>query len=260
MIAILLCAGFGTRLRPLTKDTPKALVPVAGRPLIRYLVDQLAAWPSMEAIHVLHNDRHPAAFASWAERWTATNGSRYCKVKPHNNGVCTEDDRRGAVGDLQFALDRIGTRQPAVVSSGDSIYRFPLQVVADQFQETSASCVLALRQTDPEEIAHSSVLDLDGTRVQRIVHAPDDPPSPWVSPSFYVLRSSALKHVKTYLNRGGNSDSLGHFIDDLARRQHVEACTVTAPGEERLRFHINTPEQYRTANDRLNGKPVLIRS
>ncbi len=258
MIAVLLCAGFGTRLQPVTKEMPKALVPVAGRPVLDYLIDQLVTWHALDVIHVVHNDRRPAAFVAWQERWSARLDNRYCKIRIHDNGVRTEAERRGAVGDLQWILDRVGTDQPAVVSGGDSIYRCSLQPVADRYSATGRSCVLALRPADPGEVAHSSVLDVDGTRVQRIVHASDDSPSLWISPSFYVLQSADLEAVEPYLDQGGAADSLGHLIDYVARHRRVDACKIEAPDTSRIRFHINTPEQYRRANQRLRDEPLKI--
>ena len=169
MNAILLCAGFGTRLQPLTDDTPKALVHVAGRPILDYLMEQLVGWPSLEAIHVVHNDRHPEAFARWQAGWKRRSDSP--TVRLHDNGVQTGAERRGAVGDLQFAIDRMGTDAPAVVAAGDSLYRVALRPVLDRFQSADAHCVLALPATDDRMLRHSSVFDLDGNRVRGVVPA-----------------------------------------------------------------------------------------
>jgi NDP-sugar pyrophosphorylase family protein len=259
MNAILLCAGFGTRLQPLTDDTPKALVPVAGRPILDYLVEQLADWPQLETIHIVHNDRHPGAFARWQASWA--HRSDIPDVRLHNNGVQTDAQRRGAVGDLQFALDRVGTDAPAVVAAGDSLYRIALRPVLDRFQITEAHCVLALPVSDEQELRHSSVFDLDGDRVQGVEHTPGAPPSHWVSPAFYALQRTGLDHVAHYLDRGGDADTLGRFIHNLTQHQPVEAVRVTAPSAADgadLRFHINTPDEHARAEAILADASVLL--
>jgi len=258
MNAILLCAGFGTRLQPLTDDTPKALVHVAGRPILDYLMEQLAAWPALEAIHVVHNDRHPGAFAQWRARWARR--SDRPAVRLHNNGVQSNDQRRGAVGDLRFAIDRAGAEAPSVVAAGDSLYRVALRPVLDRFQSTDAHCVLALPATDEHALQHSSVFDLNGNRVCGVLHTPDAPPSQWVSPAFYLLQPAGLTHVVHYLNAGGDADTLGRFIDDLAQHQPVEAVKVNAPDADEdapLRFHINTPSERARADAMLADSPAL---
>jgi NDP-sugar pyrophosphorylase family protein len=258
MNAILLCAGFGTRLRPLTDDTPKALVDVAGRPIVDYLIEQLAGWPSLEVIHVVHNDRHAAAFQAWRRHREQRNAD--VSIRLHNDGVQSDNDRRGAVGDLQFVLDRVGTDAPAVVAAGDSLYRIALRPVLDRFQDAPGHCVLALPGADDRTLRHSSVFALDGDRVRGVIHAPDAPPSRWVSPAFYVISPSGLAHVPTYLDRGGDPDTLGHFIDDLARHQSVDAVKRRGPvgtaGD--LRYHINTPDEHARANAALTEEPVLL--
>lgn len=259
MNAILLCAGFGTRLQPLTDDTPKALVRVGGRPIIDYLMEQLAAWPPLKAAHVVHNDRHPAAFAQWQTRWADRSGSP--TVRLHNNSVQSVDQRRGAVGDLQFAIERVGDQAPSVVAAGDSLYRVALRPVLDRFQAIDAHCVLALPAADGRALRHSSVFALDGDRVRGVLHTPDAPPSDWISPAFYVLQPAGLDHVAHYLNDGGDADTLGRFIDDLAQHQRVEAVQVTGPDATDgfdLRFHINTPDEHARANALLTNTRVLL--
>ena len=255
MVAILLCAGFGTRLRPLTDDTPKALVEVAGRPIVDYLMAQLTVWDGMEAIHVVHNDRHPDAFARWQERWNAR--LEHPVVQLHNDGVRVDDERLGAVGDLQFAIERVGTAQPAVVAAGDSLYRIALRPVFDRFRETAAHCALALPPSHEKALRHTSVFDLAGDRVRGVVHAPSDPPSRWISPAFYLLRPSGLAHVERYLKRRTDADTLGRFIDDLARQETVTVCKL-APTDGAPRFHINTPDEYEWAHAVLADEPVLL--
>ena len=48
--AMVLAAGYGTRLKPLTDHTPKPLVPVAGRPMIEYALDKLRAYGIEEVV------------------------------------------------------------------------------------------------------------------------------------------------------------------------------------------------------------------
>jgi len=258
MNAILLCAGFGTRLRPLTDDTPKALVDVAGQPIVDYLMVQLMRWPPIEAVHVVHNDRQAAAFEAWTARWTEQADG--LAVQLHNDGVSSNHERRGAVGDLQFVLDRVGTDAPTVVAAGDSLYRIALRPVLDRFQDAPGHCVLALPGADDRTLRHSSVLALDGDRVRGVVHASDAPPSRWVSPAFYVLAPAGLSYVNTYLDRGGDPDTLGHFIDALARHQPIDAVKLRGPAgaEGELRYHINTPDEHARAHAVLTDEPVLL--
>jgi len=64
-IAIVLCAGFATRMYPLTKDFPKPLLKVAGRPVIDYLMDQLVELPNLDVIYLVSNGKFYPHFIKW---------------------------------------------------------------------------------------------------------------------------------------------------------------------------------------------------
>ena len=66
-VAILLCAGYGTRMGPLTDETPKPLLPLAGRPILDYLLDRLLELDGLDAIHLASNAKYAAAFRAWAD-------------------------------------------------------------------------------------------------------------------------------------------------------------------------------------------------
>ncbi|TAN59481.1 nucleotidyltransferase family protein, partial [bacterium] len=68
MKALILAAGYGTRLYPLTKKYPKALLPVGTRPLIDYIIDKLSGIKSISEVIVVTNDKFFSNFASWAKR------------------------------------------------------------------------------------------------------------------------------------------------------------------------------------------------
>ncbi|MES3630940.1 MAG: nucleotidyltransferase family protein [Longimonas sp.] len=256
MRAIILAAGFGTRLRPLTDETPKPLLEVAGRPIVDYLIDQVISWPEVASIHVAINDRHPATFAAWQSEWKTEMEEHGVDLQLHNNGVRSSGERIGAVGDLHAVLERIGTEQPTLVAAGDSLFRVALRPMAERFMNAERSQALALFSQDADELAHTSVFDLDDAgRVQGLVHAPDDPPSVWTSPACYLLTSQALGYVASYLEQGGDADTLGRFIDALAQRHPVEAFTM--PRQTGLRFHINTPAQYLAASKTLAQNDVM---
>lgn len=253
MRAVLLCAGFGTRLQPLTDDTPKPLLPVAGRPMVDYLVTQIAAWPETDALHVVHTARHAEAFAAWADAWR----DRGVALTLHNNGVTSNDEKRGAVGDLGWALRRVGTVQPIVVAGGDSIYRVSLRPFAERLRDGDAHVVAAIHQPDADLRAHSSVLHWGlGNRVTGVTAAGADVDAQWISPALLGLQPSGAAFVEPYLDAGGDPDTLGAFTHALAQREPVAAWRL--PRDPDVRLHINTPAQYRRANDLLQREPVRL--
>src|SRR4029079_11520610 len=96
MKALILAAGYATRLRPLTDDIPKMLLPLAERPMLDYLRDRLIEVYNLDEIHLVTNARFAEAFRDWAPE----------DVLVHDDGTTSNDDRLGAVGDHPLAVER----------------------------------------------------------------------------------------------------------------------------------------------------------
>lgn len=253
MIAYLLCAGFGTRMRPLTEETPKSLLPVAGRPLLDPLVEELRGWTALDTIHVAANHRDVEALRNWATEWRPDLAADDVALHVHDDGVSTPDEQLGALGDLHFLLERSGLpTDGALVSGGDSLYRFPLTPLLNPF-DASTNRVLALYEPDADRRRHSSILQLDGPRVIGLVEQPEASGSRRICPSFHLLTRDALATVGPYLDGDGDPDTLGRFVDALAQNDRVEA--VRLPRQTDLRLHCNTPEDLTRARTVLADEP-----
>src|SRR5262245_50898208 len=101
MKAILLAAGYATRLYPLTKDRPKPLLPVGGRPILDWIADKVDEVDAVAELHVVTNGRFADALRAWAR----TRNGRLAPIV-HDDGTTTNDDRLGAIGDIAFVVDR----------------------------------------------------------------------------------------------------------------------------------------------------------
>ena len=99
MQALILAAGYGTRSYPLTQTVAKPLLPLAGRPMLDYLLDRIREVDEVESVDVVTNHKFAASFLEWGE-------SR--DVRVHDDGTTSEEDRLGAIGDIQFVVDRAG--------------------------------------------------------------------------------------------------------------------------------------------------------
>ena len=247
--ALLLCAGYGTRMGTLTQDQPKPLLPLAGRPLLDYLLDQLLELPGLGDVHVVSNHHYLDAFESWAaHRRESLGGERQLVV--HDDGSTSSEDRLGAVGDLAFVLGRIHAPAGALVAAGDNILRFSLEPLWTAFRTSAASQLLALHEPDLDRLRRTGVLELGtANRVLRLHEKPAEPPSEWACPSLYCLAAPALARLTPYLEAGHPRDEIGRFIAHL-----VEVEPVHAVPTEGGRLHVGSPEAYRHAEQILSGR------
>jgi glucose-1-phosphate thymidylyltransferase len=253
MIAVLLCAGYATRLYPLTHDFPKPLLPVADKPVIDYLLDQIDGLPQIDAVHIVTNDKFHGHFTAWARQKDRSQIASM-PIMVHNDGTSSNADRLGAVADLRFVLDRLETTQPMLVGAADNIFRFPIDEVWRRFLGAGDHRVIALPQTNLGKLQKTGVLELDDqNRVLRLHEKPTIPPSTWSCPPLYFLKPSARKHIDTLLAAEDSPDAPGHFIDYLCRHECVTAHKV-----EGSRLDIGDATSYRDADRRLRREPLFI--
>jgi glucose-1-phosphate thymidylyltransferase len=254
MIAVLLCAGFATRLFPLTRDIPKPLLPVAGRPVIDYLMDQIIGLPGIESIHIVTNARFYKHFTWWHQKWQACLAPRDITLTVYNDGATANENRLGACSDLQLVFRQTGRTGAYLVSAGDNIYFFRIADLWRHFLRGHRHCIVALAENDLERLKDTGVPVFGkNNRVLGVLEKPDTPPPGWFCPPLYFLRSSARKVLEDFLGADGPVDAPGHFIDYLCRREPVAAIKLN---EKRL--DIGNLESYRRADKILRDGPGRV--
>lgn len=250
MIAILLCAGFATRMYPLTENFPKSLLEVAGKPVLDYLLQQLFRLPGLKDTHLVTNARDFAHFETWhraREAWLAAAG---IQLRLYNDGATSNANRRGAVGDLAFVLEQLPALQPALVAAGDNIFCFSLAPLWQRFVTERCNFVLALRATDPTVLRRTGVLELDtDDRVLALYEKPAAPPTHWICPALYFLQPEALQFALEYATNPDAADAPGHFIAALAREMPIYALRINGS-----RFDIGSLDDYKRACRELGGE------
>ncbi len=254
MIAILLCAGFATRMHPLTRDFPKPLLPVAGKPVIDYLMEQIIELPGIHGIHVVANARFIEHFESWKKSWEPEIKAKNIRLIVYNDGADSNENRLGASGDLRFVFRRITAPiEGSLISAGDNIFRFPLKPLWRRFRERESHHILALPETDPEKLRRTGVLSLgENDRVLALYEKPTHPPSTWTCPPLYFLGPSARIRLDEFLETSDNRDAPGHFIAFLCQKETVHALKPAAS-----RLDIGNLASYKEADRLLKREPAV---
>ncbi len=216
MKAIVLAAGYATRLRPLTDDFPKPLLPVGGRPMLDRIADRIDEVEEVDALHVVTNDRHAASF----ERWAVARGG----VDVVNDGTHTNDDRLGAIGDIALTIDRAGLQgQDLLVIAGDNLFDYSLASYVDFWRlKGEASAVAVRRIADRELIKQYGVVSVDDDdRITSFVEKPNDPQSDLAATATYIYHRDHAARITDYLGEGSSPDQPGRLLAWLAEREPV---------------------------------------
>jgi glucose-1-phosphate thymidylyltransferase len=226
---------------------------VADRPVIDYLVDQIDGLPEIDALHIVTNAKFYTHFSRWAQQRREA-GTTSVPIRVHNDGTACNEDRLGAVADLQFVLNALETTQPMLVSAADNIFRFSIAEIWPRFLAANRHMVIALPQTDLRKLQRTGVLELsDRDRVLRLHEKPNLPPSTWSCPPLYFLRPSARKHLEALVAAGAAPDAPGYFIDYLSCREPVLAQKVDGS-----RLDIGDADAYRDADRLLRREPLFV--
>ncbi|HEY3962785.1 MAG TPA: nucleotidyltransferase family protein [Gaiellaceae bacterium] len=218
MKALILAAGYATRLRPLTDRWAKELLPVGGRPIIDWILDGIREVDEIDSVHVVTNSRKAPWFATWAEGHD---------VVLHDDGTTSNDDRLGAIGDLAYVLERVGGDDDWLVIAGDNLFEFSLVEFVSYWREKGVASALAVRDVGSRELAsrYGIVSLAPDARLVDFIEKPADPPSTLAATATYVFCRSHLALVATYLADGNSPDQPGRFVGWLQAREPVYAWT-----------------------------------
>lgn len=219
MKALLLAAGYGTRLYPLTKDRPKTLLPVAGRPMLDWIADKVDEVEAVNELHVVTNSRFAEAVKQWAD-------AREGRLAPfvHDDGTTSDDDRLGAIGDIAFAIARGGLADDdLLVVAGDNLFDFSLDHYVSWWRDKGEASAIAVRDCGSVELARQyAVVTLDDEeRVVSFVEKPVEPTGTLVAVATYVYHRNHVPLVSKYLAGGNPPDAPGNLIAWLHTRRAV---------------------------------------
>jgi glucose-1-phosphate thymidylyltransferase len=169
----------------------------------------------VDAVHLVTNSRFAPAFATWAASHSVT---------VHDDGTTSNDDRLGAVGDLQRVIEEAHLDDELLVLAGDNLFDFSLpQFVAWWRAKPQPSSAVPLHDVGDLVLATQyGIADTDtDARIVRFVEKPSDPTSTLASTLVYLLPPEHARLVRRYLAEGRSPDNAGSFLGWLADREPV---------------------------------------
>jgi glucose-1-phosphate thymidylyltransferase len=230
--AIILAAGYATRLYPLTKDFPKPLLEVGGQTILDYLIDQLKTIPELDHAYIVTNSRFHSHFTDWAQNRAAqAQDSEQAHVGLRtdilDDGTFSNDDRLGAVGDLQFVIQARDIHDDILVLAADNILQFSLQTFINIFKNNPNTHITIRSNPDVEDRKRRGNARLgENHEVIEFIEKPETSISEWSVPPVYIYPTTVLPRINEYLDNGGNPDAPGHLIEWLHKEETVYAHEI----------------------------------
>ena len=196
MKAVILAAGFGTRMYPLTKNCAKALLPLKERKVIDFIVNKLDFF---EEIIIVSNNKFYNDFLSWKKG----------NIKIINNGVNNIEESKGWLEDLKLAL----SDDDFLVLSSDNVFGFDLKEMLKNFKEEP---LIAVTRTTKENAKKHGIVELENNKVVSFEEKPSEPKSLTKTILCYMIPKKFVPLIKNY-------DGKEHLIELLLKNTKVKA-------------------------------------
>jgi glucose-1-phosphate thymidylyltransferase len=247
--AVVLAAGYATRLYPLTRNIPKPLLQVTShKTVIDFIGDDLSADGRVDEITVVTNHKYFGDFSAWARR-------RRTRVPVHvlDDGTLSNADRRGAIGDMAFAVKHRKIDGDLVVVGGDNLFDVGVSRFLDFAQARRPRVSLGLFDVHDRVAARRfGIVGLD--RLKRVVsfeEKPARPKSTLAATCLYYFPKESLAHLKTYIrDRDTSNDAPGNYIKWLMKKTGVSGFAIRGGHW----FDIGHMESYKEVLALYNGK------
>ena len=221
MICVFLAAGYATRMYPLTLNQPKPLLEIGGKFILDWLIDYIA--DCVDQFVVVSNRKFFPCFENWVK-------SRKENITLLDDGSTCNENRLGAVKDMQFAIEQCGIDEDMLVLAGDNLLNFSLKPFIAYAKVKNAPCVMRYYQDDVEKLKKTGIADIaDDDKIKTMLEKCPDPPYHWCIPPFYFYNRASLPMIKKGIESGCGIDAPGNFLSWLVTQ--AEVYSMLMPGE-----------------------------
>ena len=242
MKVIILAAGYATRLYPLTLTQPKPLLPVAGQPMVEYVLDNLAPIGGIDRIYVVTNNKFAGHFQKWSEQYRATKSKLNFTIV--NDGSTDDTNKLGAIGDINYVLKSQNVDDDIMVVAGDNLFSQKLEGFGQFCREKNAPVLALYDVGNLEEIKKYNSVTMDSAgKITFFEEKPKNPTGTLTGIALYYYPKATLPLIHQYIAEGNNPDQPGRLIQWLYPRTPVYTWKV--PG---IWYDIGSKETLEEAN------------
>lgn len=238
MYSIVLAGGYAKRLWPLTLDTPKPLLPIAGKPILDYIIEKLEALnPPLTRIVLSTNQHFQPQFKQWLSS------------RPYRNVVLLPDDSESEVqkpGAIKAManITAFADEDDVLVIAGDGMFNDDLSGMMKVFYEKKTTVVAVYPVKSQEEAKRCAVIAADKTgKITAFVEKPAEPKTTQVCGAVYIFPKTVKKRLEEYLAEELPVDQPGRFVEWLYKKELVYSYAL-----EDYLWDIGTHEAYKECN------------
>jgi len=242
MKVILLAAGYATRLHPLTLTRPKPLLPVAGKPMIEHVLDNLTPLDGLDRVYVVTNAKFAGHFQEWSDHYRTTQSNLEFTIV--NDGSTDDTNKLGAIGDIHYVLKSQQVDDDLIVVAGDNLFSEKLTDFGKVCRVKNTPVLALYDVGDLEQVKKYNSISVDANgQITFFEEKPTHPTSTLTGIALYYYPKHTLPLIQQYMAEGNNPDQPGRLVQWLYLRTAVYTWRV--PGTW---FDIGSKETLEEAN------------
>ncbi len=212
MKALILAAGFGTRLNHVSQNKAKAFIEINGKPVIDYIVNNLSNVKEIDEIILITNNKFYNNFLEWENK-------NNHKITLLNNGVDKVEDRKGAIGDAYFTIKKANINDDLLIIGSDNLFDFQLSSFVKDFLSKKSSMIVVRYEIPERRHLFGNVLFDEKMKVISFVEKPEKPESEFAASCIYLYPKEVLNLFDKYIKEEKNHDQPGRFVGYLLEQK-----------------------------------------
>ena len=241
MDSIVLAGGFAKRMLPLTKNTPKQLLDLAGKPMLSHVLKSLESI-SPDRVIISVNSYFAFKFRQFIDDYQGPlNLKLFVEISEN------EEEKLGALGALNLLFSELNINGPVFIAGGDNLSNFDLTAMVSKSERTNRD-VIGLYDVEDNNLAKLyGIAELKSDRIVDFVEKPSEPRSTLAATAYWLLSKEGISNFFDYINSGGDRDALGNFL--VWNINRADVLSVSYRGTW---YDIGDLESYKAAQNWLS--------
>ncbi|MBS3140760.1 nucleotidyltransferase family protein [Candidatus Woesearchaeota archaeon] len=244
MKALILAGGFATRLWPITKNFPKPLLKVGGKPILGHILDRISNIEDIDEIYVATNSKFKTHFEKWLKEIETFYHKKVTLIIEQSSN---EKQKLGSIGAIYNAIKLKEIKDDLFLILGDNIFEFSLLNYVNTLENERAIQIGVINLNNKNLAKNFGILTLDkNNNLIKFTEKPKEPETTLASTGLYLFPKEHLNLIKDYVEKGNNPDRPGYLIEWLLKQKKVNVKGFIFHG---IWFDIGTPETLRMAKE-----------
>jgi len=239
MKCIILSAGYGTRLYPLTLKNPKSLLKIKGKSILKRIIQKVEEVKEVNEIFITTNSKFKEVFSSWFKKNKDIFNKKLTLYKN-----LSKDDKKltSPITDVVEILNKYFIKEDLLIIAGDNLFDFSLKEAMDFFKKYSKPVNVVFNLKNKKDASRFGVVKLKGNRVISFEEKPKNPRSNLISIGVYFFPKKYLRGIREFGKKSLPEMNIGHLIKHFFDTQEVYAFKTSGHF-----IDIGVPEDYERA-------------